>query len=152
MRALTCRVSSSLPVESSSSAVVGVGLMGRCSRVSAARSSLCLLNLSTRRVSLERLVRITSLACVLLLELISKIVYKKTKYFMFYHRVRRKLQHYEISVLLSTVTHRFGFVAFDGINYLKALQFHFLQTWSWNKINQMPLATTVRVSSSLISS
>lgn len=47
---------------------------------------------------------------------------------LFYHRLRRKMSHYEIFTSLSTVTHRFGFVAFDGIDYLKALQFHFLQT------------------------
>lgn len=56
----------------------------------------------------------------------------------------------EISALLSTVTYRFGFVAFDCINYLKALQFHFLQSQPWNKIYRLP--TTVRVSLSLFSS
>ena len=66
--------SSSLPVECVKSSSAMVGLMGCRSWLSAARLSLCLVNLSTSCVSLERFFRITSLACVLLLELISKIV------------------------------------------------------------------------------
>lgn len=40
----------------------------------------------------------------------------------------RKLQYFEIPTLFSTATYRFGFVAFDCINQMKAIQFHFLQT------------------------
>lgn len=72
---LTLRSSSSLPVEGViSSSVLMVAFLGLCIGLSAAMLSLCLQNLSTTCASLERLARITSLACVLLLELISKIV------------------------------------------------------------------------------
>lgn len=76
---LTFRSPSSLPEASAESSLVTEELTGWCRWLSVASSCLCLLNLSTNRESLERLARITSLAGVLLLELISKIVYNKTK-------------------------------------------------------------------------
>lgn len=133
---LTFRSLSSFSVMSHSAVVVG--LVGCCSLLSAARSSLCLLNLSTSRVSLERLARITSLAAVLLLELISKMVYFRRE--LYVSLLTRTLFTRKCSAVMCLhQTHRFGFVALDSIDYLKALQFHFFQTTPWNKLNQILL-------------
>lgn len=132
---LTIRSSSSLLVEAVTSSLAGV-LMGWCCWRSAATMSLCLLNLSITCVSLARLVRITSLASVLLFELISNIVYKE-KESVYYRLNRLNCDSTERHLCwISTVTHWFGFVAFDGIDYLKAVKLHFLQTRSWNKKNR----------------
>lgn len=94
---------SSLPVLSQTALVEG--LTDCCNRLAAARSSLSLLNLSTNCASLQRLALITSLADVLQLELISKIVYIKRTYEVLkgFSHINKKWWYNDISATISPI-------------------------------------------------
>lgn len=121
--------SSSSPSEQCASSLAAVGTTGRDARLSAAMSSLCLLNLSTSWASLERLARITSPACVLQVELISKIVWKGRIVFRCF--LVCTTSFFKLNNTCCSATYRLGSVAFNGVDHLKALQLHFLQTTPW---------------------